>query len=440
MQVQKTIKFKVGELGKRKQGRLDFVLNNGLSATKEFLRLALENKTTSNIKLHRLGYFEIVKKYNLPACIVHQARNKAREVYKSWKTNKFRLREEIKLPKLKSLRVRFDNVIFQLIETDNKKYPYFVSFLCERGRSGKQDNRIYVPIIANSEWQKEYIFGLISKKYKKGSADLVKKGEDYFVHIVIGKEIYIPQLNSSFNPIGIDCGINNLAVVNVSGKPKFFSGGEVLWKKQNYGRIKSILQNKKATKKLRQICKKEKNFVDNINHQISSWVIREAKKVINPVIVLEDLKYIRETTKVRKKQRYAHNSWAFKQLQNTIRYKAYWEEIPVIFIDSRYTSQICPKCLSVNKRQKHNYKCSYCGYQANSDFIASINIQKRFLEAISFPENSTHKSAERDDLLMFNNSPKICELNLRVSPPKPKAEAEDYNSVKVLGIQNTNIL
>lgn len=430
MQVQKTIKFKLGEIGKKKQNRLDFVLNNGLEATKEFLKLALGNKTTSNTKLHKLGYSKIVKKYNLPACIVHQSRNKAREVYKSWKSNKFRLREEIRLPELKALRVRYDNVVFQIIETKNKKYPYFVSFLCERRSNHKNTNRIYIPIIANSEWQKQYLFGLLSKKYKKGSVDLFKKGEDYFVNIVIGKEVNIPQLNSSFNPIGIDCGINNLAIVNVSGKPKFFSGGKVLWKKQNYGRIKSILQNKKATKKLRQICEKEKNFIDNINHNISSFVIKEAKKVINPVIVLEDLKYIRETTEVRRKQRYAHNSWAFRQLQNKIKYKAYWEEIPVIFIDARYTSQICPKCLSVNKRHKHNYKCNYCGYQANADFIASINIQKRFLEAISFQENSTHKSAERDNSSMLEDSPKICELNLSVSPPNPKG----------MGIRNTDIL
>lgn len=430
MQVQKTIKFKVGEIGKKKQNRLDFVLNNGFLATKEFLRLASENKTTSNMKLHKLGYKDIVKNYNLPSCVCHQARNKAREVYKSWKANKFRLRKEIKLPELKALRIRYDNVTFQIIGTKNKKYPYFVSFLCERGQKGKSENRIYVPIIANSEWQKEYIFGLLSKKYKKGSVDLVKKGNDYFVHIVVGKEINIPQVNSSFIPIGIDCGINNLAVVNVSGKPKFFSGGEVLWKKKNYGRIKSILQNKKATKKLRQICKKEKNFIENINHLISSFVIKEVKKVINPVIVLEDLKYIREKTEVRKKQRYAHNSWAFKQLQDTIRYKAYWEEIPVIFIDSRYTSQICPKCFSVNKRHKHNYKCSYCGYQANADFIASVNIKKRFFEAILSQENSTDKSAEREELLKFNNNPKICGLNLRVSPPK----------LESMGIQNTNIL
>lgn len=430
MQIQKIIRFKIGEIGKRKQNRLDFVLNNGLDATREFLRLASENKTTSNMKLHKLGYFEIVKKYNLPSCVVHQARNKAREVYKSWKSNKFRLRKEIKFPELKALRVRYDNVVFQIIKTNNKKYPYFVSFLCERGRKGKSENRIYVPIIANSEWQKEYLFGLLSKKYKKGSVDLVKKEEDYFVHIAIGKEVNIPQLNSSFNPVGIDCGINNLAVVNVSGKPKFFSGGEVLWKKRNYGRIKSILQNKKATKKLKQICKKEKNFIDSINHLISSFVIKEAKKVTNPVIVLEDLKYILEITKVRRKQRYAHQTWAFKQLQDTIKYKAYWEEIPIVYIDARYTSQICPKCLSVNKRNKHNYICSYCGYQANADFIASVNIKKQFFEVILLQKNSTNKSAERDNSSMLEDNPKICELNLRVSPLKPKD----------LGIQNTDVL
>jgi hypothetical protein len=38
------------------------------------------------------------------------------------------------------------------------------------------------------------------------------------------------------------------------------------------------------------------------------------------VIGLEDLTGIRKRTKVRKKQRYKHNSWAFRELQTFIEY------------------------------------------------------------------------------------------------------------------------
>ena len=76
MQVQKTIKFKVGELRKGKQELIDLVLTNSLNAIKDFMDLSIKNKTTSGTKLHHLGYKEIVSKYQLPACIVHQSINK----------------------------------------------------------------------------------------------------------------------------------------------------------------------------------------------------------------------------------------------------------------------------------------------------------------------------------------------------------------------------
>ena len=97
MEVKKTIKFKVGELRKGKQDLIDLALANSLNAIKDFMNLSIKNKTTSNLKLHHLGYKNIILKYQLPACIVHQSRNKASEIIRSWKTNKRRLHKNIQL-------------------------------------------------------------------------------------------------------------------------------------------------------------------------------------------------------------------------------------------------------------------------------------------------------------------------------------------------------
>ncbi|MCD4768020.1 MAG: IS200/IS605 family accessory protein TnpB-related protein [Methanosarcinales archaeon] len=50
---------------------------------------------------------------------------------------------------------------------------------------------------------------------------------------------------------------------------------------------------------------------------------------------LEDLTGIRKRTKVQKKQRYKHNSWAFRELQAFIEYKAHEVGIAVIYISIR---------------------------------------------------------------------------------------------------------
>lgn len=381
MQVQKTIKFKVGELRKGKQGLIDLALNNSLTAIKDFIELSLKNKTTSNKKLHHLGYKEIVKKYNLPACIVHQARNKASEIVKSWKSNKRRLHKNIPMPEPRALRIRFDNIVFDVMKTENKEYQFWASILVAKR------NRIYIPLIVNSEWQKAYLNDLILKKYKKGSADLVKKGKDYFVHIVLKKEVEFNR-KEKYNPVGIDIGINNLAVINIDGRPKFFNGKRAIATKKHFNKIKALYQSRNNLKMLNAIKGREQRYFNHINHEISSWIIQNAKQKENPIIVMEDLTYIIEQTKVRKKQRYIHQTWAFRRLQNMIQYKALWNEIPVVYIQPQYTSQVCPKCLSTNKRIKHNYKCKYCGFEANADYIASVNIQKKFLEAISFKETA----------------------------------------------------
>jgi putative transposase len=386
MELKKTIKFKVGELRKGKQELIDLALVNSINAIKDFMKLSIKNKTTSGTKLHHFGYQKLVSKYKLPACIVHQARNKACEIIKSWKTNKRRLHKNIPMPEPKALRIRFDNVVFNIIKTENKQFQFWASILIAKRK------RIYIPLIVNSEWQKAYLNDLISKKYKKGSADLVKKGNDYFIHIVLKKEIEFSQ-KENYSPIGIDIGINNLAVVNIDGKPKFFNGKRAIATKKHFNKIKAIYQSKNNLKILEAIKGREQRYFNHINHQISSWIIKNALQQENPVIVMEDLAYILETTKVRKKQRYVHQTWAFRKLQEMIKYKALWNEIPVFYIQPQYTSQICPKCLCTNKRVKSDYKCKYCGYEANADYIASVNIIKKFFEAICFKDTASINKA-----------------------------------------------
>jgi len=392
MQIQKTIKFKVGELRKGKRELIDLALINSVNAIKDFMDLSIKNKTTSGTKLHHLGYREIVSKYQLPACIVHQARNKASEIIKSWKTNKRRLHKNISMPEPRAQRIRFDNVVFNVIKTENKEFQFWASILVAKR------NRIYIPLIVNSEWQKTYLNDLLSNKYKKGSADLVKKEGEYFIHIVIKKEANFGR-KENYNPIGIDIGINNLAVVNFNGKSKFFNGQRAIATKKHFNQVKSIYQVRNNLKMLEKIKGNEQRYFSHINNEISSQIILQAKKIENPVIVMEDLTHIIKNTKVRKKQRYIYQTWAFRKLQNMIQYKAIWEGIPVVYIQPQYTSQVCPKCLSTNKRVKNDYKYKYCGYEANADHVGAVNIRKKFLEGISFQDMASINNA-----IGFSNS------------------------------------
>jgi IS605 OrfB family transposase len=428
MQVQKTIKFKVGVLRKGKQELIDLALTNSINASKDFMELSLKNKTTSNTNLHHLGYAPIREIYNLPACVVHQVRNKASEIIRSWKSNKRRLHKKIPKPEPRALRIRYDNVVFDVMKTENKDFQFWASILVAKRK------RIYIPLIVNSNYQKDYLNDLIDKKYKKGSADLVKKGEDYFVHIVLKKEVKFKQ-KKKYNPIGIDIGINNLAVININGKSKFFNGKRAISKKKQFNKIKTLYQSRDNQKMLKAIKGKEQRYFNYINNKISSWIVENAKLQKNPIIVMEDLTYIIQQTKVRKKQRYIHQTWAFRRLQKMIEYKALWSNIPIVYIQPQYTSQVCPKCLSTNKRKKHNYKCKHCGYESNSDYVGAVNIGKKFFEAICFRD-----SAPINRAVGFSFCEPKAMIESKAKKYVGKKEGVSPPTTKVMGIRNTYIL
>lgn len=50
------------------------------------------------------------------------------------------------------------------------------------------------------------------------------------------------------------------------------------------------------------------------------------------------------------------------------------------FVGPKYTSQTCSCCGNVDKgnREGVSFKCTVCGYKANADLNASINILNRF--------------------------------------------------------------
>ena len=119
--------------------------------------------------------------------------------------------------------------------------------------------------------------------------------------------------------------------------------------------------------------------MNDVNHQISKALVDRYGQ--NTLFVLEDLTGVTfDTVNYRKKEnRYEHMSWAFFDLEQKLIYKAYQNKSMVINVSARYTSQRCPKCGAIHKknrmRKKHFFKCAQCNYQSNDDRIASMNIQ-----------------------------------------------------------------
>ena len=132
---------------------------------------------------------------------------------------------------------------------------------------------------------------------------------------------------------------------------------------------------------LKRLAGKEQRFMKDVNHCISKAIVKLAVQENVSVIGLEDLTEIRDRTngKLHKKQRYLHNSWAFRQLQQFIEYKAKQAGILVKYVNPEYTSKTCNRCnhISKNNRKGLRFHCEACGYEMNADLNASRNIEHR---------------------------------------------------------------
>lgn len=236
--------------------------------------------------------------------------------------------------------------------------------------------------IQNYEYAKQYF----KEPWKFAASKVVKHDNgNYYFHLTVSQEIEEPHIEEASNFMGIDVGINYLAVASTTDKKcKFFAGGDIKNKRNIYSKMRARLQSKgtlSAKRVLKHLTGKEQRFMKYVNHCVSKSIVEFAVQENVSVIGLEDLTEIRDRTngKLRKKQRYLHNSWAFRQLQSFIEYKAKQVGILVEYINPEYTSQTCNRCnhISKNNRKGLRFHCEACGFEINADLNGARNIEHR---------------------------------------------------------------
>ena len=218
-------------------------------------------------------------------------------------------------------------------------------------------------------------------KFKFGTARLVCSKRKYYLHIPVTSEVSDCEVSEICNVVGIDRGINFIAVsYDSKGKSSFFDGGKVKHKRAHYKELRAELQRRgtaSARRRLKKIGQRENRWMNDVNHCVSkALVISNPSKTL---FVLENLKGIRGATeKIRRKYRYVQVSWSYYDLEQKLKYKAQRNSCLVINADPRYTSQCCPKCGHIEKSNRdkklHGFCCKNCGYRSNDDRIGAMNL------------------------------------------------------------------
>jgi len=225
----------------------------------------------------------------------------------------------------------------------------------------------------------EYLDG----SWNLGTAKLVELKGLWYLHIPVTRAVEDFQKENICHVVGIDRGLRFLTVsYDEHGKTEFISGRKIATKRHKFQEVRRQLQSKgtkSAKRRLKAISGRENRWMSDVNHQISKTLVQKYGK--DTLFVLEDLtgvSFEKSNLTRTAKQRYDLRSWSFYQLEQFLTYKAHENRSEVLKVSARYTSQRCPKCGTIHKRNRDHYRHLYscqCGYKSNDDRIGAINIQ-----------------------------------------------------------------
>ena len=344
----KTLQVKL--LPDDEQGKIltdTFIAFNG--ACNYVSQIAWDKKLFNKVFLQRIVYRGIREKFGLAAQLAIRVIAKVVETYKADRTTFHEFND-------------FGSIVYD---------PRILSFKgLDTASINTVRGRIRIPITMGK-------YGKIPFDRIKGQCDLVRKNKLFYLMVAVEMKEETPIEPKDI--IGVDMGIENIAVDSTG---KYYSGDEIKKVREYYADLRSRLQSvgtKSARRHLKKLSGKESRFVRNINHIISKEIVQKAKGT-SSAIAIENLEGIRMRTTVGKGGRYIHNSWAFHQLRMFIEYKAKEMGIPVIPVDPHNTSKECPKCHSIDRRNRHErslFRCVSCGFEGEADFIASHNIRNK---------------------------------------------------------------
>lgn len=354
-------------------------------------QIADRQKMSNGVELHKLTYAEQRACTHLPSQLICAARVKATEAIKSVlvrrkkQIQKYqqRLKEARKTgkpvrplklaqtPHSQLCAIRYDARSFRF---DRKER---MISLVHVQRPGYRQNRAMIAVKVPAYYEQ-----YLTAQWQQESSDLLYRKGQFWLHVVVS--CAVPTHESTGSAIGIDLGINRLAVTS---HPRFFGNKHLKETNNRYFRLRRSLQakgTKSARKHLKKLAGKLKRFQADANHVTAKQIVNACQP--GDILVMENLTDIRERVKGRRKQRRAMSNWSFAQLQGFIAYKAAYKGISVDYVDARYSSQGCSRCGHIDKRNRlsqSQFSCKHCGYQQNADLNAAYNLARRAKSASS---------------------------------------------------------
>jgi putative transposase len=201
------------------------------------------------------------------------------------------------------------------------------------------------------------------------------------IYFIFTKTINVDE-NSAKHVVSVDVNENNVAV-KVLDKVYIFETGikEITI---GYARYREVVQSVKGNGYVgRAIHGRERRRKKNTRLKIANIIANTAKS-LNAVVVLEELPKQCPRNMIRDVRNSAlrHRIYqaGFRGMVKAIEEKCLERGVPVVKMDPRNTSSICPFCGSKLMRGNapRRLKCPKCRFRAGRDVIAVLNLEKKY--------------------------------------------------------------
>lgn len=256
--------------------------------------------------------------------------------------------------------------------------------------------------------QMEILERCMSGSYKIGASKLLfsEKKKSWFLNLTYKFEPVKPSDLDPERIMGVDLGIACVAYMGFlfCEDRYYIPGGEVeQFRRKVEARRRSLQQQGRVcgdgrighgyhtrNKPALQLSDSIKRFRDTANHKYSRYIINMAVKHGCGTIQMEDLHGIPTDEKLLQ-------DWTYFDLRTKLEYKAAEKGIRLIFVDPRHTSQRCSKCGHIdpaNRTTQAKFRCTRCGFEANADYNASLNLATPNIEKIIQKEKEKRAKSE----------------------------------------------
>lgn len=360
--MQKCLVLNTLPLTEVKRAKLRETYSSLLQMAQECFGLVRAGKVKSSAELHRLIYRGHRKRFGVAAQLVCEAQRYA------WGIHKI-------ANQVNSVVVRFDRRLFS-IKVTGRGNPV----LSVRTNS----ERIGLPIAQDGAWQR--LQAHLGAGWKVSS--VIMKFNLKFL-AVLRKEAPAPRPSPNILGVDINAGSVAVSIVSAEGKvlKQLYLGQDLARMQAKFERRRAKLQahrdthgKSKAGKKLKRLSRQQQNYTRTRCWQLAGELVKLAKQ-FDARIVIERLKHLRKRRgEWNKRSRKRVNRIPYSFLRFALEHRAAQEGVIIKAVNARYTSQTCPRCEFVDKANRRNsryFRCVQCGFEANADRVASLNICRR---------------------------------------------------------------